>query len=60
MNHCPRYLLSNGIVVDFMCMSKDNMELYHTLHKQKLLYDRQIKRGGMVTIKNTQSELTRF
>ncbi|HEY5632025.1 MAG TPA: hypothetical protein VIR31_07835 [Nitrososphaeraceae archaeon] len=21
-------------------MSKDNMELYHTLHKEKLLYDR--------------------
>jgi len=24
-------------------MSKDNMELYHTLHKKKLLYDRENK-----------------
>lgn len=37
----PRYLLSTGMIVDFMCMSHDNMELYHTVNKSKLLYDRE-------------------
>lgn len=43
MSPYPRYLLSNGLVVDFMCMSKDGIEFYHTLHKEKLLYDRENK-----------------
>jgi len=40
INPYPRYELSNGEIVDFMCMSHDDMELYHTLSKEKLLYDR--------------------
>jgi len=42
-NPYPRYLLSNGLIVDFMCMSKDDMELYFTVNKSKLLYDRENK-----------------
>ena len=42
-NTYPRYLLSNQMIVDFMCMSHDDMELYHTLSKEKLLHDRSNK-----------------
>ena len=42
INPYPRYLLNNGIIVDFMCMNRENLELYHSNPKGiKLIYDRQ-------------------